>query len=92
MTKNQMGLILGFFLTSVHVVWSLAVAIIPSGLEQFINWVFTLHHLGLPIAITPFVFSDAIVLVILTFVIGYILYLWLGFWFSDEFSPKVILS
>lgn len=72
MTKNQLGLIGGIFLALVHAVWSLFVAIMPAQLQQFILWIFDIHHLNVPISVTPFVFSKALVLVILTFVVGYI--------------------
>lgn len=81
MTKNQLGLVLGFLLAIVHAVWSLAVAFIPETLQWFINLLFALHHLSLPVIITPFILSNAIVLVIFTFVVGYIVG-WVAGWLA----------
>lgn len=72
MTKNKLGLTVGMFLAIIHAVWSLFVAVTPAGLQSFIDWIFKLHHIGLAITITPFVFMNAVELVIVTFVIGYI--------------------
>ncbi len=72
MTNNQFGLALGLFIAFLHAVWSVAVAIIPNLLQQFINWVLALHHINLPMTITAFNMMNAIILVILTFVVGYI--------------------
>jgi len=73
MSKNKLGLVVGSFLAIFHLVWSVAVAITPSGVQSFMNWIFNIHHLSLPMAIiTPFVVSNAIILIIVTFIMGYI--------------------
>ena len=73
MSKNTLGLIVGSFLALFHAVWSLAVVIMPVALQSFMNWVLTIHHISLPMAIiTPFVLANAVMLVISTFVMGYI--------------------
>ena len=70
--KNKIGLIVGLFFAIVHAVWALMVAIIPSTLQSFLNWIFELHFI-LPIWIlTAFNFVDALTLVIITFISGYI--------------------
>ena len=63
----------GALLALIHAVWSLAVALIPGPLYSFISWVFTLHHLDLTFNILAFNLVNAIILVVLTFVIGYII-------------------
>lgn len=82
MSRNQSGLIVGAFFALVHAVWSVAVAIIPAGLQGFLNWILTLHHISLPLAIMPFVLVNAVLLVIVTFIVGYI-FGWLLGWLSE---------
>jgi len=72
LNKNQMGLIFGVFLAAVHAVWALLVAVIPGLLQQFLDWVFALHFLSPIYTLTSFDFVNAILLVALTFVVGYI--------------------
>jgi hypothetical protein len=70
--KNRAGIIGGLFLAIMHAVWALAVAIIPSTLQGFLDWVFGLHFLEPYFVLTAFNFPNAVLLVILTFVCGYI--------------------
>lgn len=70
---NKLGLIVGFFLALVHLVWALTVAITPISLQKFLDWIFKLHFLEPILKLTAFNIMNAIWLVILTFVIGYIL-------------------
>jgi len=72
MFKNQTGLVVGLFMAIVHAIWSLAVAIIPTALSDFLNWILRLHHMQFAFTITPFVFGKALLLVVMTFVIGWI--------------------
>jgi len=72
MTKNQLGLVFGFFLAIFHAVWSLAVWLIPTSLQQFIDWILSLHHISLAMIITQFSLVKAVILVIVTFVCGYV--------------------
>jgi len=87
MNKNKIGLALGFLLAIVHAVWSLAVLIIPSQLQAFLNWVFKLHALLPVYTITAFNIVNAILLVILTFVVGYILG-WVFAWCHNRVHKK----
>ena len=71
--KNVAGIVLGIFFALIHAVWLLFVAITPMGLQRFITWVLDLHHIAMPFSIiTPFNFLNALLLVIVTFVFGYI--------------------
>lgn len=74
MSKNKLGLVVGTFAALFHAVWSILVAFWPSQMQSFIMWVLTIHHISLPyMIITPFVVMNAVILVIYTFVVGYIL-------------------
>ncbi len=70
--KNKVALALGLFLAFFHLVWSLFVAIMPGTLQSFMDWVFNLHHIKPFYVIMPFNPLNALMLIILTFVSGYI--------------------
>jgi len=72
LNPNKIGLIVGFFLAFVHLIWALAVAIIPGILQRFLDWVFNIHFLEPVWKLTTFDIMGAVWLIILTFVIGYI--------------------
>ena len=71
--KNKTGISVGLFFAVIHAVWALMVAIIPSVLQSFLDWIFNIHFLEPIWILTTFDFVDAILLVIVTFVIGYVL-------------------
>jgi len=73
MSKNKLGLVVGLFVSLIHFVWSIAVAISPSGVQSLMNWIFKLHHLNIPVTVvSPFVFMNAVILVVITFFMGYV--------------------
>jgi hypothetical protein len=71
LSKNRVGLILGIFTALVYVVWDLAVALIPRILQKFLDWIFLLHSLNPVFIVTSFDFLNAVLLVVMAFVIGY---------------------
>ena len=70
--KNKIGLVSGFFLAGFHAVWSLLVLLTPNSLQSMMDWIFRLHSIEPIMKITPFVFVNALLLVVVTFVFGYI--------------------
>ena len=70
--KNRWGLALGLLLAIIHAVWSLAVYLIPTQLQKFLNWVFVLHAIRPVWILTKFDLTNALILIALTFVTGYI--------------------
>jgi hypothetical protein len=70
--KNQTGLIVGIFLAIVHLIWAILVWVMPAVLQRFLNWIFELHALEPIWKLTTMTIMNAILLVIMTFVIGYI--------------------
>lgn len=70
---NKLGLTLGIFGAILHAVWSLFVAIMPSGLQRFLDWLVSLHSMSMPVAIMPFNLMNAVLLIIAVFVIWYAL-------------------
>jgi hypothetical protein len=73
---NKLGLILGAFLALMHAIWSFFVGVIPGTLQQFLDWVFKLHSLQPVYVILSFNIVNAIFLLIVAFIAGYV-YGWL---------------
>ena len=74
LNKNKTGLALGAFFAVVHAIWVLAVAIFGAGgMKSFIDWILSLHFITISYAITGFNFVNALLLVIVTFIGGYIM-------------------
>lgn len=70
---NKIGLIVGVFLAVIHLIWALLVLIIPAFLQSFLDWVFNIHFIKPVWVLTAFNLMDAIFLVVLTFIAGYII-------------------
>jgi hypothetical protein len=87
MDKNKTGLIVGYFLALVHLVWALAVIIMPDALQAGINWIFKIHGLMPVWIITSLSILDALLLVIMTFISGYILG-WVFAWINGMCHKK----
>lgn len=68
--KKKIGLILGSFTGLMHLVWALLVAI---GLAQpLMDWIFGLHMISPVYQVLPFNLGSSIILIIATFLGGYI--------------------
>ena len=68
--KNKAGLALGFFVSFMHLVWSILVAL---GIAQaLLNFILKIHMISMPMTVGPFSLTKAIALIIVTFVVGYI--------------------
>ncbi len=68
---NHAGLAVGAFLASVHLIWSVCVALMPKTMQAFMDWIFVLHTLTPIMTIIQFNLLNAVLLVLVTFVIGY---------------------
>lgn len=71
--KNKIGLSLGIFFATVHAVFSLAVAVMPAMVQSYLNWMFKLHSFQPVLTLAPFNLMNAVLLVVMTFIVGYIL-------------------
>src|SRR3989344_6097565 len=69
--KNKIGLVVGLFLAIIHAIWSILVAIIPNGLQSFLDWRFGIHFLEPVLKLTEFNFMGAILLIIIAFISGF---------------------
>lgn len=68
--KNSLGLTLGLFLALAHAIWG--VLLWAGAAQPLADWIMMLHHLDVAHAVTPFNFGTAALLVVTTFVIGYV--------------------
>lgn len=67
---------MGGLFAILHALWAILVAV---GIAKpMMDWIFSLHFMSFQYAITPFSFGTAIMLVIVTAVIGYVMGLVLG--------------
>jgi len=70
LNPHKTGLAIGAMLGFVHLVWSILVAV---GLAQlYINWIFQLHMIVPPYTVATFSVMNAVLLVIVTSVLGYV--------------------
>jgi len=70
LSKNKIGLTIGSFFAIIHFLWALFVLSGYAGL--FLDWMLSLHFIGLNIPILNFNFIGMIYLVLYTFLFGYI--------------------
>lgn len=69
-SPHAFGMMFGAFLGLVHAGWALLVA---TGLAQgLLDWIFGLHFLRNPYMVYPFELGTAVMLVIVTSVVGYV--------------------
>lgn len=79
--KNKTGLTFAFLISSMHLCWSIFVFL---GIAQSIlDFIFKIHMLSSSIVVTSFNLLNAIELVIITFVVGY-LFGWLMAFFWNK--------
>ena len=73
---NQKRFALSFwiFIGGLHLLRSLLVAIIPTYFQQFINWVARMHFIQSDIVMMPFNVWKALLLIVITFIIGTIIW------------------
>ena len=70
-SSNKVGLAVGGMLGIVHAVWALMVLV---GIAKpFMDWILGLHFLSFQYNVNSFIFSNALLLVIVTALIGYLM-------------------
>ena len=85
--KKKCALAFGLLIAFVHLVWSLMVAF---GLAQmYLNFIFGLHMLSMPIVVMPFSILKTIGLVLVTFVAGYLFGWFMAFFWNKCFKETV---
>ena len=69
-SEKKVGLVFGAFIGLWHVVWSGLVLL--GWAQPLINFILKLHMVTMPFQVGPFFFKRAVVLVVVTFFVGYI--------------------
>ncbi len=70
LNEGKVAMIVGLFVGGMHLVWSFVVAL--GYANTLLDFVYRLHFLNNPFTVEPFTVSNAVVLVIVTTVVGYI--------------------
>ena len=84
--KKSMGMFLGKFVALLHIVWLLLVLL---GIAKpLMNWILDLHQISFAYTIMPFNIFNAILLVLVTFGIGYVLGYVLAWFWNKHFCCK----
>ena len=87
--KNKTGLTFGLLTGLFHLFWSILVAL---GLAQaLVNFIFTIHMLNISITVMPFDVIKALLLIIVTFVVGYIFGWLMAFFWNKCFKEKSVV-
>jgi|GEM_PF-563092 len=73
LNKFKAGLVFGTFISLMHLIWTLMIAIFPTFMQNFLNWIFGLHFLQPVYVLTPATRGKGVLLIIVTFVVGYIM-------------------
>ncbi|MFH1193321.1 MAG: hypothetical protein V1656_03365 [Candidatus Jorgensenbacteria bacterium] len=85
-SKNKTGLVFAALLGLFHAAWAILVFL---GLAQaFINWIFGLHFILPPYTVGEFQLGTAILLVVVTAVLGYI-FGWVMAWLWNRLHRSV---
>ena len=69
-SRHKLALVVGSFLGLWHLAWSTLVAL--GYAQQLIDFAFRIHFIQPPYILMPFKLSVALVLVVITFVLGYL--------------------
>lgn len=69
--KNSAGIAVGLFFGLAHLGWAILVAINLA--KPFMDWILGLHFMTLKYTMNPFSIVTALLLVIVTFVVGYVI-------------------
>jgi len=69
--QNKAGLAFGTLVGLAHVLWSILIAF--GWAVPFLNFVFWMHSVKNPLVFLPFSFGKSIVLIAITFCVGYVI-------------------
>ena len=70
MSKNRAGLTLGLFFAILHAFWALAVLVGVA--KTYLDWILPMHFIGIMFDILPFSIVNALILVVIAFIAGYV--------------------
>lgn len=70
LSKNKVGLAVGAFVALAHLLWIVLVA--ANVAQPMMDWIFKLHSLNNPHVVQPLSWTNSLILLISTFVVGYL--------------------
>lgn len=70
LSKTRSGLMFGALLSGFHLCWLILVA--AGVAKKLLDWVLSLHFMSYTYSMLPFNYLDALTLLVLTFVVGYV--------------------
>ena len=71
MNKHKTGLVLGSLVSSIHLVWSILIAL--GWAQGLLDFIYNMHSLNNPFTVMSFSLMRSLGLVVITFVVGYVL-------------------
>ena len=71
-SRNRAALSVGLFVDLLHAIWALVVWIAPNAMQKYLDWIFPMHFIGNVFQILSFNLLNAIILVIMAFIGGYV--------------------
>ena len=73
LNNNKVGLAVGCFFALAHVLWFLLIAVLSQKtMQDFVNWMLKMHSVGVGVQVLAIDRVNALLLVVLALVIGYI--------------------
>lgn len=73
LNRFKAGLVFGTFLSLMHLIRAAIIAIFPAFMQRFLDRIFGLHFLQPVYILTPASRTKGIMLVVFTFIVGYIM-------------------
>lgn len=70
LSKTRAGLMFGVLMSGVHLVW---LVLVFTGVAQaLLDWVLRMHHMAFTYTMLEFDYMNALILLVMTFVVGYV--------------------
>ncbi len=82
---GTVAFVVGLFTGGIHLLWSLMVML--GWGQTYLDWIFGLHFLNNPFTVAAFNMSSAVVLVVFTFIVGYLLG-WIFTWIWNRMIAR----
>lgn len=70
LSKTRCGLMFGAALSAFHLCW--LVLVVAGVAQPLLNWVLSMHFMSYPFSMLTFNYIDALTLLVMTFVVGYV--------------------
>ena len=71
-SKNRAGVAVGLFVALLHAIWAIVVWIAPATMQKTLDWIFPMHFINNVFQVMTFNLTNALILVIMAFIGGYV--------------------